>query len=88
MKLDVKEDFISASENTDDEAYSYEGKYIDLSRVLKDNIILGLPMKQVCKPECKGLCPKCGTDLNEKECDCKEDYINPQMEVLKNFFNN
>ena len=88
MKLGIKEDFINASENPDDEAYTYEGKYIDLSRVLKDNIILNLPMKQVCKPECKGLCPKCGTDLNEKECDCREDYINPHMEVLKNFFNN
>ncbi|AUS95967.1 hypothetical protein CDQ84_02620 [Clostridium thermosuccinogenes] len=88
MKLDIKEEFVDASKDTDGEMYTYEGKYIDLGKALKDNIVLNLPMKQVCTSDCKGLCPKCGENLNEKECSCKEEYINPQMEVLKNFFNN
>lgn len=87
MNFDLNERFVNSDNLTDDDAYSYNGKYVDTDKALKDNIILNLPMKHVCDVSCKGLCPKCGTNLNEKECNCKEDYINPRMEALKNFFN-
>jgi len=59
-----------------------------LDSILKDNIILNLPVKKVCDDNCKGLCPRCGVNLNEKTCDCKDENINPQLEVLKKFFDN
>ncbi|MDP4182686.1 MAG: DUF177 domain-containing protein [Bacillota bacterium] len=88
MELKVKEDILEDSEKVDNEAYTYNNNYILIDSILKDNIILNLPVKQVCDESCKGLCPKCGTNLNEGTCDCKEENINPQMEVLRKFFEN
>lgn len=87
VEVRVKEDFVSSDkkENLAD-AYTYEGNYIIIDKALKDNIILNLPMKQLCSEKCKGLCHRCGTNLNERNCDCKEDFINPKLEVLKNYF--
>lgn len=68
------------------DAYCFEGKLIDLDKVLEDNIILNLPMKEVCSAQCRGLCQICGTNLNEAPCSCRVDSVNPQMEALDNFF--
>ena len=88
VDVDIRENFVNTSSKADDETYEYEGNYIELDGALKDNIILNLPMKQACSEECRGLCPKCGANLNEGECTCKDDYINPQMQVLENYFKN
>ncbi len=88
FELKIREDIIEGSETADVDAYTYNDNYILLDSILKDNIILNLPVKKVCDDNCKGLCPRCGTNLNEKTCDCKDDYINPQMEALKKFFDN
>ena len=44
---------------------------------------LALPMKSLCKEECKGLCHKCGADLNSEQCTCSEETYNPQWEALQ-----
>jgi uncharacterized protein len=44
---------------------------IDLSPDIREEIILGYPMKLLCSPRCKGLCPACGKNLNEGPCSCK-----------------
>jgi uncharacterized metal-binding protein YceD (DUF177 family) len=53
--------------------YLVETKYmkIDLTEALRQEIILHFPVVQVCSTSCKGICPKCGIDLNKKQCDCK-----------------
>jgi len=43
---------------------------IDITKPLKEEIILNLPTKPICKAECKGICSSCGQNLNEKQCDC------------------
>lgn len=43
---------------------------IDLSQDIKEEIILDYPIKPLCKPDCRGLCPKCGRNLNEGVCNC------------------
>lgn len=88
LKIKIREDFIEGEVNSNPEVYTYNDNYVLIDDILKDNIILNLPVKQVCSENCKGLCPRCGVDLNEKECSCKDEVINPQMEKLKNFFNN
>ena len=55
---------------------------IDISKDVRDYMILSTPMKRLCKEECKGLCAKCGTDLNEKQCDCNDDEIDDRWKVL------
>ena len=59
--------------------YAFEGEEIDLAQMLGDNIVLSLPMRFLCRQDCKGLCPTCGKDLNEDACGCKPsvDESNP-----------
>jgi uncharacterized protein len=86
MTINVYEEFEKSGSNLNEDAYTYEDDYIDLEQVLLDNVVLHLPTKVLCSENCRGLCPKCGCDLNNDNCQCTEDDINPQMEVLKNFF--
>jgi uncharacterized protein len=53
--------------------YPFEGEEIELEQMLGDNIVLNLPMRFLCRQDCKGLCPACGKDLNEGACGCKSD---------------
>lgn len=61
----------------------YEGDAIDLSEGLRQNLLLALPMKVVCREDCRGLCPRCGRNLNEGECGCRVEDIDPRMEALR-----
>lgn len=88
LKLNVSESFMHAVPEEGSDAYTYEGNSLELDSVFEDNILLNIPMRQLCSENCKGLCPKCGKNLNESECDCKDDYVNPQMEILKNLLKN
>lgn len=56
---------------------------LDLDELVTTNIILDLPMKNLCSEDCKGLCISCGKNLNEGDCGCKKDYINPQFAQLE-----
>lgn len=51
--------------------YAFEGEEIDLDQMLGDNMVLNLPMRFLCRQDCKGLCPVCGKDVNEGACGCK-----------------
>lgn len=88
LDLKISETIVNGKTSDDIEAYTYEGKLVDLDRIIKDNIILSLPMKLLCQQNCKGICPVCGCDRNVKSCDCSQEDINPQMEALKKFFDN
>ena len=62
---------------------------IDLGPDIRDNMLLVLPMKHLCKETCRGLCPHCGTNLNDETCDCEQQTIDPRWEKLKSLqFNN
>lgn len=55
---------------------------VDLTPVLRECLILAFPLAPVCRPECRGLCAQCGTDLNEGSCDCAEQEVDPRWEGL------
>lgn len=59
---------------------------VDLTDMIIENIVLAIPMKIVCREGCKGLCPLCGQNLNEEECDCEEEKVDPRLAKLKNFY--
>jgi len=65
---------------------TYQGDEIDLSDVIREGLILTLPMKPLCRPDCKGLCPVCGCDLNSRQCSCVPQSLDPRLAVLKDFF--
>ncbi|MBN1582679.1 MAG: DUF177 domain-containing protein [Anaerolineae bacterium] len=57
--------------------------YINLRPILRDLVIVSTPMQILCTPDCKGLCPRCGINLNQGQCDCELDDIDPRLAVLK-----
>lgn len=67
--------------DSDDDYLLIENHVLDLSRLIEEEIILFLPSKILCSEDCKGLCPKCGRNLNVEKCSCKQD-VDPRMEVL------
>ena len=83
----VDEKLVSEKSDHDIEVYTYEGNVVDISKILKDNIILALPVRQLCSEDCKGICPTCGVDLNFQDCNCNRKDVDLRLEVLKNFFN-
>jgi uncharacterized protein len=60
----------------------YSGEQIDLRDVIIESLVLALPMKPVCHPDCKGLCPSCGCNLNTDHCDCGPQAPDPRLAGL------
>ena len=56
---------------------------IDLEEPIKQVVYLSMPMKALCKTDCKGICPKCGINLNTDKCECNDFVIDPRLEKLK-----
>ena len=63
----------------------YRGEELDLKELLMEQLLLNIQMKPLCSEECKGLCPRCGTDLNMGKCGCEQKEVDPRLEVLRNF---
>lgn len=72
--------------NKDEDIILINNGYIDINEVLENNIILTLPIKRLCKQDCKGLCPKCGTNLNDSTCNCIKYEVDPRWAKLKDMF--
>jgi uncharacterized protein len=56
---------------------------LDLREALREQILLDLPMRPLCRPDCRGLCIECGKNLNEGPCDCVQDSVDPRLVRLK-----
>jgi uncharacterized protein len=63
----------------------YDGEFVDLTPLICEQIILQIPIKALCREECKGLCPQCGANLNTASCNCQRGFVNERMAVLKDF---
>ncbi len=63
----------------------YAGQVIDLTPIIFEQIMLQIPMKVLCRESCKGLCSRCGINLNTGSCDCHIDFIDERLKVLKHF---
>jgi uncharacterized protein len=69
--------------STDDLALSfYEGKEIDITPLLHEQAILALPTRPLCGADCRGLCPRCGANLNAGPCGCAAATVAPRLAVL------
>ena len=78
--LEIQEDDFSTA--------FYEHDAIDLVQLMREQFYLALPMKPLCKPDCRGLCPHCGTNLNRGACACAPGWIDPRFAALKNLRTN
>jgi uncharacterized protein len=63
----------------------YEGDGIELNDVLREHVLLALPMQRVCRQDCKGMCPACGQNRNLKDCGCQAVPLDDRWEALKNY---
>lgn len=71
------------SDESDDDYIEAPDYKLDTDALLRDDILLELPSKYLCSNECKGLCPKCGINLNEKTCGCTVKETDPRLEALR-----
>jgi len=61
----------------------YRGDELDMQDLLREQVLLNMQMKPLCDEGCKGICPKCGKDLNTGPCTCDGRETDPRLEVLK-----
>jgi uncharacterized protein len=65
-----------------DVTYLEEGR-INTDHLLRENILLSLPVQPLCHEDCRGLCPRCGANLNQGACNCTEARVDPRLQVLR-----
>lgn len=61
----------------------YTGDEIDITALVRESLILSEPLKTICKEDCCGLCPHCGMNLNNGQCDCQGKQVDPRLAVLQ-----
>jgi uncharacterized protein len=61
----------------------YRDHVIDLGQLVQEQCYLAVPMKPLCREDCRGLCANCGTNLNSGACGCANTWHDPQLEVLR-----
>jgi uncharacterized protein len=74
-ELEIEEDDLSTA--------FYENDTIDLGQLMREQFYLSVPMKPLCREDCRGLCPVCGTNLNRGTCQCNRNWEDPRLAVLK-----
>ncbi len=74
---------VSLERQESDTIIEVPGMKLDVDELVYTEVVLDLPMKHLCKSDCKGICPQCGKNLNEGECDCVQDDIDPRLAKLK-----
>lgn len=69
----------------EEDIHPYSGDFLDITPQVLQEISLLLPMKLLCREDCQGLCCQCGLNLNQGQCSCTKDEIDPRLEILKEF---
>ncbi len=82
--VDVSHVLVQHAEDEDDDLIVVPDMMLDITALTLEDIYLSLPMKFLCREDCKGICPQCGANLNETSCDCKKE-IDPRLEALLSF---
>lgn len=76
----------AAAELTEDDlsVSVFDGEAIDVDEIVKEQILLAVPTRMLCRDDCKGICPECGIDKNTGDCACGTDDVDPRWAALKN----
>ena len=61
----------------------YEGEGLELNDVFREQVLLALPMQRVCREDCKGICPVCGKNRNQNECQCQKSITDDRWAALQ-----
>jgi len=85
LEIEMEERYVfSRQEGDKDPVYlvSADGM-VDIAEPVRQQIWVSLPLQPLCRPDCQGLCPHCGTNLNNGACTCQEEVIDPRLVCLK-----
>ena len=95
IHIEIEEAFLPAidlstgkaieAEEADDALRIDKHHILDLSELLRQSILLALPLTPLCKPDCAGLCPECGANQNNERCTCQHEEVDPRWAALKTF---
>lgn len=80
LKTEVSEKY-----NLDDAQEIIENDNINLTELIRENILINIPIKAICDVSCKGLCPICGKNKNIQSCNCDSEQFDPRLSILSNF---
>ena len=87
IDIDIEERFTKSKELQDDEELIFvEDDTLDIIQIVENCIISTLPIKRLCKEDCKGLCSQCGTNKNIKECQCDDFDVDIRLAKLRELF--
>ena len=64
--------------------FYFKGEEINLQQGIQEQVVMAFPLQPLCDQNCKGLCPKCGSDLNQGDCGCKRELTSNKFAALKN----
>ena len=84
-ELDMKVTEEERVKNLDEQSY-LTGYNLDADQMVSNVLTLNLPMKVLCKEDCKGICNRCGANLNVETCDCDTRSLDPRMAVIQDIF--
>jgi len=85
ITLELEETFrLPGASLRPDVAYAVsDDGWLDLTPLLREQSWVAIPMKPLCRPDCKGLCPRCGANLNLESCTCESMEVDPRLALLK-----
>lgn len=87
LHIELSQRYISAETSAQfteaDDCEVFSDYLLDLTNLVNDEMVLGIPMKVLCKEDCKGLCPTCGHNLNLGPCECKAEDSDSRWDALK-----
>ena len=86
FSIEIDLSVVTAPTESDEDVILAEGQKIDLGTFVTETVLLNLPLRLLCREDCKGLCPKCGKDLNTGDCECDHKEIDPRLAGLADFF--
>lgn len=85
QEIDTKDSDMDRARRLDEQIY-ISGHELDVDRLVCGELTLNLPVKVLCKEDCKGICSQCGANLNEGPCGCEEKPKDPRMAAIQDIF--
>ena len=85
QKVDMKQTDEDRAADLDEQFY-INGYNLDVDQLVGNELTLNLPMAVLCSDDCKGICDRCGTNLNHETCDCDNRPLDPRMSVIQDIF--
>jgi uncharacterized protein len=82
FRLEVSELYATGAPEEDEESYPVQEGTIDLEPLIRDAVLLSIPFSPLCRPDCLGLCERCGGNRNAGECTCPPAAADPRWAVL------